>query len=113
MIRFCSDTMIDSSPSWTFLNGVYLHGKVEGAFDYDLVRVATDELEDFLDSEETGCDGVECEVAGYPGKTLLFLWSSDQEHKRNGFHRGFIVDADDAEAVKHAREKFNEKAFTI
>ena len=50
---------------------------------------------------------------GYRGKTLLFVWKAERDLFPAEFYRGFIVDAEDEEAVKHARAKFNEKAFAI
>lgn len=103
----------DSDPKWVGIGGIYLHGKVEEFFGYDIVAVDKDDLEELQTASKEGRDGVECQVDGYQGKTLLFVWKAEQDIFPAEFYRGFIVDAEDEEAVKHAREKFNEKAFAI
>ena len=103
----------DGDHKWHGIGGIYLHGKVEDFFGYDIVAVAKDDLDELQTASKEGRDGVECQVGGYQGKTLLFVWKSEQDLFQAEFYRGFIVDAEDEEAVKHAREKFNEKAFAI
>ena len=103
----------DGDKRWHGIGGLYLHGKVEDFFGYDIVAVAKDDLEELQTASKEGRDGVECQVDGYPGKTMLFVWKAEQDLFQAEFYRGFIVDAEDEEAVKHAREKFNEKAFAI
>ena len=104
----------DGDQKWHGIGGIYLHGKVEDFFGYDIVVVAKDDLEELRTASNEGRDGVECQVDGYKGKTLLFVWKADQDiFPAADFYRGFIVDAEDEEAVKHARAKFNEKAFAI
>jgi hypothetical protein len=104
----------DGDQKWHGIGGIYLHGKVEDFFGYDIVAVAKDDLEELQTASKEGRDGVECQVDGYKGKTLLFVWKAEQDlFPTAEFYRGFIVDADDEEAVKHARSKFNEKAFAI
>lgn len=103
----------DGNPKWHDIGGIYLHGKVEEFFGYDIVAVAKDSLEELQTASKEGRDGVECQVDGYQGKTLLFVWKSEQDIFPIEFYRGLIVDAEDEEAVKHARAKFNEKAFAI
>ena len=46
-------------------------------------------------------------VTYQPAKRVLHV----MDHM--AIYRGFIVDVEDEEAVKHARAKFNEKAFAI
>ena len=103
----------DSDPKWHGIGGIYLHGKVEDFFGYDIVAVAKDDLEELKTASKEGRDGVECQVDGYQGKTLLFVWKAEQDIFPADFYRGFIVDAEDEDAVKHVRAKFNEKAFAI
>ena len=103
----------DGDQKWHGIGGIYLHGKVEDFFGYDIVAVATDDLDELQTAAKEGRDGVECQVDGYQGKTLLFVWKAEQDIFPEEFYRGLIVDADDEEAVKHARAKFNEKAFVI
>ena len=103
----------DSDPKWHGISGIYFHGKVEDFFGYDIVAVAKDDLEELKTAFKEGRDGVECQVDGYQGKTLLFVWKAEQDIFPADFYRGFIVDAEDEEAVKHVRAKFNEKAFAI
>jgi len=103
----------DGDPKWHGIGGIYLHGKVEDFFGYDIVAVATDDLAELQTASKEGRDGVECQVDGYKGKTLFFVWKADQDLFPADYYRGFIVDAEDEEAVKHARAKFNEKAFAI
>ena len=104
----------DGDQKWHGIGGIYLHGKVEDFFGYDIVAVAKDDLEELQTASKEGRDGVECQVDGYQGKTLLFVWKADQDiFPAADISRGFIVDAADVEAVKHARAKFNEKAFAI
>lgn len=103
----------DGDQKWHGIGGIYLHGKVEDFFGYDIVAVAKDDLEELQTASKEGRDGVECQVDGYRGKTLLFVWKSEQDIFPAEFYRGFIVDAEDEEAVKHARAKFNEKEFAI
>ena len=104
----------DCDPKWNGIGGLYLHGKVEDFFGYDIVAVAKDDLEELQTASKEGRDGVECQVDGYKGKTLLFVWKTEQDiFPAADFYRGFIVDAEDEEAVKHARAKVNEKAFAI
>ena len=103
----------DGDQKWHGIGGIYLHGKVEDFFGYDIVAVAKDDLEELQTAAKEGRDGVECQVDGYQGKTLLFVWKAEQDIFPEEFYRGLIVDADDEEAVKHARAKFNEKAFVI
>lgn len=103
----------DDDQKWHGIGGIYLHGKVEDFFGYDIVAVAKGDLEELQTASKEGRDGVECRVDGYQGKTLLFVWKAEQDIFPAEFYRGFIVDADDEEAVKHARAKFNEKAFAI
>lgn len=103
----------DGDQKWHGIGGIYLHGKVEDFFGYDIVAVAKDDLEELQTASKEGRDGVECQVDGYQGKTLLFVWKANQGIFPEEFYRGLIVDADDEEAVKHARAKFNDKAFTI
>lgn len=112
---FASVTKIeDGDPKWHGIVGLYLHGKVEDFFGYDIVAVSKDDLEELQTASKEGRDGVECQVDGYQGKTLLFVWKAEQDiFPAADFYRGFIVDAADEEAVKHARAKFNEKAFAI
>jgi hypothetical protein len=102
----------DGDQKWHGIGGLYLHGKVEDFFGYDIVAVAKDDLEELQTASKEGRGGVECQVDGYPDKTLLFVWTAKQDIWAE-FYRGFIVDAADEEAVKHARAKFNEKAFAI
>ena len=103
----------DVDQKWHGIGGIYLHGKVEDFFGYDIVVVAKDDLEELRTASKEGRDGVECQVDGYRGKTLLFVWKAERDLFPAEFYRGFIVDAEDEEAVKHARAKFNEKAFAI
>ena len=104
----------DGDQKWHDIGGIYLHGKVEEFFGYDIVAVAKDDLEELQTASKEGRDGVECRVDGYQGKTLLFVWKAERDlFPGADFYRGFIVDAEDEEAVKHARTKFNEKAFAI
>ena len=104
----------DGDPKWHGIGGIYLHGKIEDFFGYDIVSVATDDAEELRVIAKEGRGGVECQVDGYPGKTMLFVWKTEQDlFPAADFYRGFIVDAADEEAVKHARAKFNEKAFAI
>ena len=103
----------DGDPKWHGIGGIYLHGKVEDFFGYDIVAVAKDDLEELQTASKEGRDGVECHVDGYQDKTLLFVWKAEQDIFPAEFYRGFIVDAEDEEAVKHARAKFNDKAFAI
>ena len=103
----------EDADKWHGIGGLYLHGKVEEHFGYDIVAVSVDDYEELRTASEEGRDGVECEVEGYPGKTLLFMWKANQTMFKYEFYRGFIVDADDKESVDYAREKFNEKAFAI
>ena len=103
----------DGDNKWAGVGGIYLHGKIEDFFGYDIVAVAKDDLEELQTVSKEGRDGVECRVDGYQGKTLLFVWKAEQDIFPAEFYRGFIVDAEDEEAVKHARAKFNEKAFAI
>lgn len=113
-MRFASvEKTEDGDQKWHGIGGIYLHGKVEEFFGYDIVAVAKDDLEELQTASKEGRDGVECQVDGYRGKTLLFVWKSEQNIFPADYYRGFIVDADDEEAVKHARAKFNEKAFAI
>ena len=111
---FASVTKIeDGDQKWHGIDGIYLHGKVEDFFGYDIVTVAKDDADELQAIAKEGRDGVECQVDGYPGKTMLFVWKTEQDIFPSEFYRGFIVDAEDEEAVKHARAKFNEKAFAI
>ena len=103
----------DGDQKWHGIGGLYLHGKVEDFFGYDIVAVAKDDLEELQTASKEGRDGVECQVDGYKGKTLLFVWKAKQGIFPVDFYRGLIVDAEDEEAIKHARAKFNEKAFAI
>lgn len=104
----------DGDQKWHGIGGIYLHGKVEDFFGYDIVVVAKDDLGELRAASNEGRDGVECQVDGYQGKTLLFVWKTERDlFPGADFYRGFIVDAEDEEAVKHARTKFNEKAFAI
>lgn len=104
----------DDDPKWVGVGGIYIHGKVEDFFAYDIVAVAKDDLEEFQAAYKEGRDGIECQVDGYPGKTLLFVWKADWDiHPEEEYYRGLIVDVEDEEAVKHARAKFNEKAYII
>lgn len=103
----------DGDQKWHGIGGIYLHGKVEDFFGYDIVAVSKDDLEELQTAAKEGRDGVECQVDGYRGKTLLFVWKAEQGIFPADYYRGFIVDADDEEAVKYARAKFNEKAFAI
>ena len=104
----------DGDQKWHGIGGLYLHGNVEDFFGYDIVAVAKDDFEELQTASKEGCDGVECQVDGYQGKTLFFAWKAEQDiFPVADFYRGFIVDAADEEAVKHARAKFNEKAFAI
>lgn len=113
-MRFASVKKIeDGGQKWHGIGGIYLHGKVEDFFGYDIVAVAKDDLEELQTASKEGRDGVECQVDGYHGKTLLFVWKANQDIFPAEFYLGFIVDATDEEAVKHARAKFNEKAFAI
>ena len=98
---------------WHGIGGIYLDGKVEDFFGYDIVAVSKADLDELKTASKEGRDGVECQVDGYPGKTLFFVWKAEQDLFPADFYRGFIVDAEDEEAVKHAREKFNEKEFAI
>ena len=78
------------------------------------MAVAKDDLDEFRAASNEGRSGVECQVDGYPGKTLLFVWKAEQDlFPTADFYRGFIVDAEDGKAVKYASAKFNEKAFAI
>ena len=111
---FNCETKVNNNQLWKVVGGIYLHGKVEDFFGYDIVAVAKDDLEELQTAAKEGRDGVECQVDGYQGKTLLFVWKADQDiFPAADFYRGFIVDAADEEAIKHARAKFNEKAFAI
>jgi hypothetical protein len=111
---FNSETKIIDNQLWKIVCGIYFHGAVEEHFGYDIVAVAKDDLDELQTASKEGRDGVECQVDGYQGKTLLFVWKAEQDlFPAADFYRGFIVDADDEEAVKHARSKFNEKAFAI
>lgn len=111
---FASVTKIeDGDKKWNGIGGIYLHGKVEDFFGYDIVAVVKDDLEELQTAAKEGRDGVECQVDGYQGKTLFFVWKAEQDIFPADYYRGFIVDAADEEAVKHARAKFNEKAFAI
>ena len=113
-MRFASvEKTEDGDQKWHGIGGIYLHGKVEEFFGYDIVAVAKDDLEELQTASKEGRDGVECQVDGYRGTPLLFVWKSEQDIFPAEFYRGFIVDAEDEEAVKHARAKFNEKAFAI
>ena len=113
-MRFASVEKIeDGDQKWHDIGGIYLHGKVEDFFGYDIVAVAKDDLEELQAASTEGRDGVECQVDGYKGKTLLFVWKAEQDIFPADYYRGFIVDVEDEEAVKHARAKFNEKAFAI
>lgn len=104
----------DGDQKWHGIGGIYLHGKVEDFFGYDIVAVAKDDLEELQIASKEGRDGVECQVDGYQGKTLLFVWKAEQDiFPAADFYRGFIVDAEDEKAAKHACAKFNEKAFAI
>ena len=111
---FASVTKIeDGDQKWHGIGGIYLHGKVEDFFGYDIVAVSKDDLAELQTASKEGRDGVECQVDGYQGKTLFFVWKAEQDIFPADYYRGFIVDAADEEAVKHARAKFNEKAFAI
>lgn len=111
-MRFASVEKIeDGDQKWHGIGGIYLHGKVEDFFGYDIVAVAKDDLEELQAASKECRADVECQVDGYQGKTLLFVWKEDIFPE--DYYRGFIVDAEDEEAVKHARAKFNEKAFAI
>ena len=113
-MRFASVEKIeDGDQKWHGIGGIYLSGKVEDFFGYDIVAVAKDDLEELKTATKEGRDGIECQVDGYPGKTLFFGWKAEQDIFPADYYRGFIVDAEDEEAVKHARAKFNEKAFAI
>jgi len=113
-MRFASVTTTDDGDNkWAGVSGIYLHGKIEDFFGYDIVDVATDDADELQVIAKEGRDGVECQVDGYPGKTLLFVWKAEQDIFPADYYRGFIVDVEDEEAVKHARAKFNEKAFAI
>ena len=103
----------DGDQKWHGIGGIYLHGKVEDFFGYDIVVVAKDDLEELRTASKEGRDGVECQVDGYRGKTLLFVWKAERDLFPAEFYRGFIVDAEEEEAVKQARAKVNEKAFAI
>ena len=128
----------DGDQKWHGIGGIYLHGKVEDFFSYDIVAVAKDDLEELKaapakmaevseklrqaaekgpeeleKAKKENPDFIECEVDGYTGKTLLFIWKAEQNMFPADFYRGLIVDADDDESVSHARAKFNEKAFAI
>lgn len=110
---FNCETKVNNNQLWKVVGGIYLHGKVEDFFGYDIVAVVKDDLGELRAASKEGRDGVECQVDGYRGKTLLFVWKAEQDLFPAEFYRGFIVDAEDEEAVKHARAKFNEKAFAI
>jgi hypothetical protein len=138
-MRFASVEKIeDCYQKWHGIGGIYLHGKVEDFFGYDIVAVAKDDLEELKNApakmaevseklrqaaekgpeelenaKKENPDFIECQVDGYQGKTLFFVWKAEQDIFPADYYRGFIVDADDEEAVKHARAKFNEKAFAI
>ena len=101
----------DGDQKWHDIGGIYLHGKVEEFFGYDIVAVAKDDLEELQTASKEGRDGVECQVDGYKGKTLFFVWKAGQDIFPADYYRGFIVDAEDEEAVEHARAKLNEKAL--
>lgn len=128
----------DGDQKWHGIGGIYLHGKVEDFFGYDIVAVAKDDLEELKNAPKKMAevseklrqaaeqgpeelekakkdtpDFIECQVDGYHGKTLLFVWKAEQDIFPAEYYRGFIVDAEDEEAVKHARAKFNERAFAI
>ena len=113
-MRFASVTTTeDGDNKWAGVSGIYLHGKIEDFFGYDIVDVAKDDLEELQTASKEGRDGVECPVDGYQGKTLFFVWKTEQDLFPAEFYRGFIVDADDQESVEYAHKKFNEKAFAI
>jgi hypothetical protein len=128
----------DGDQKWHGIGGLYLHGKVEDFFGYDIVAVAKDDLEELKNApakmaevseklrqaaekgpeelenaKKENPDFIECQVDGYHGKTLLFVWKANQDIFPEEFYRGLIVDAEDEEAVEDARTRFNEKAFTI
>ena len=69
--------------------------------------------EELENAKKENPDFIECQVDGYHGKTLLFVWKANQDIFPEEFYRGLIVDAEDEEAVEDARTRFNEKAFTI
>ena len=136
---FNCENKVNNNQLWKVVGGIYLHGKVEDFFGYDIVAVAKDDLEELKNAPKKMAevseklrqaaeqgpeelekakkdtpDFIECQVDGYQGKTLLFVWKAEQDiFPAADFYRGFIVDAEDEEAVKHARAKFNEKAFAI
>ena len=51
----------DGDQNWHGIGGIYLHGKVEDFFGYDIVAVAKDDLDELRAASNEGRGGVECQ----------------------------------------------------
>ena len=49
----------DGDPKWNGIGGIYLHGKVEDFFGYDIVAVSKDDLEELQTASEALVNGFE------------------------------------------------------
>ena len=109
----------DKEPNKDYLlvTGVYFHGNVADAIGYDCVEIAKEDAEPFrlLVNESSGIEGMPVDVEGY-GKALLYAWKSNMGVPMVAnppfetlWFRGFIVDPDDEDALKDAKESFNSK----
>lgn len=102
----------DQKVGYSTLGGVYLHGTLAKFFEYDLVKIHTLDVLEFLEGEENGLDGVEAFVEGYPYKVLLYLWKPAEKCPLPP-HRGILVDAADTKSICYAKERFDRRSRRI
>lgn len=88
----------DSPKTYKITFGVYLDGILEEKNGYDLVSFKTPKNDGIYD-----CLVI---INGQLFPSKLFFWRTDCD-------RGLIVSNDDADAIKHAEQKYNERAIVI
>lgn len=107
-----------------YLGGVYLHGKVESANGYDCVEIIEDECDAFAYRLNTYSDGsitetldipngiYECKVYGYDKPCTAFIWRHTYSDGHVHMH-GLIVDNEDTWYYNDAKQKYENKSYSI
>lgn len=106
------DENILTDGTHAYLHCVYLHGKVESAIGYDIVVCCNPnifEMKPIFDTYRVDIpDGIyPCEVYNYEGTCNAYIW-----HRTLGGDPeivGLIIDANSAEDVNFAKERYDKK----
>ena len=94
----------------TWLGHIYAHGELERLAKYDIVDLAKDDKFDFETDRIEDVIAVLADGKEIPSK--FFYWKDGEGNPRS-YHHGFVIKADDTEALEYATKCYEERSISI